>query len=263
MTRDLRVGLARTMGGSGTRRKVIFLPGLGCDRGQFDRLSVILGGRYSTASVDLPGQGESRDIADISPGSEYTFRDLAEVVANDLRANGDVGCVLVGHSTGGAVALQIAAHDAGLLSAAVVIDSNVPVSEDAQRHKLARAERAASDTWHQELMLSMTAAWGDRDTLEEDRRLVLANISRTPERIVRQLWPDVLRIDARDLWRRCQVPALYVRSSRDVDLTVLQSLNPLVEAVDLSDTRCGHWPHVLEPLRVSQIIDDFIMRRRA
>ncbi len=257
---DLSAGLARTAGGSKTGRRVVFLPGLGCERGQFDRLGAILGGTYSTAALDLPGHGESRDIADISPGAEYTLRDVAVVVADDLRANGDRGCVLVGHSAGGAVALHIAAHRAGLISAAVVLDANVPVSASAQQRKLARAERAAGVQWHHELMLAMAAAWGERDTPEGDRRKVLDTISRTPERIVRHLWPDVLRTDARDLWRRCSVPVLYIRSSRDVGLTLLRTLNPLVEAVDLSGTGCGHWPHLLEPQRVSELIDDFVMR---
>ena len=96
--RELNVLLA----GGGDGAPLIFLHGLG---GSQSTWQVVLGDlveQHRVAAIDLPGHGAS----DRSAAADYSIAGIAGAVAEAIGKLGLSQPILVGHSLGGAVALQ-------------------------------------------------------------------------------------------------------------------------------------------------------------
>lgn len=99
------------------QRTVVFLHGAGMDHTVWQQQSRALAhGGYNVAAVDLPGHGESEDL----PGIE-NIADYADWVVGFLNAAGVAKAVLVGHSLGGSIAIDLAARHPGRVEALVLI----------------------------------------------------------------------------------------------------------------------------------------------
>lgn len=68
-----------------------------------------LSGNYRTIALDLPGHGQSSDATD--PRRSYRMGGYADVVSELLSGLGVTRYVLIGHSLGGHVALELLARD--------------------------------------------------------------------------------------------------------------------------------------------------------
>ncbi|MCI2239335.1 alpha/beta hydrolase [Paenibacillus sp. TRM 82003] len=232
---------------------MVLLPGTGCRAVELAAQEAALArsGRRAVP-LDLPGHGAEPPV----PGAA-TLEAVAARVGERVAALAGPGPVdLVGHSTGGVVGLLLAAHRPELLRRLVLVDSNVPVSGEAVAAKRVRAAAVRADGWHEVLVTSMRAAWGER--LPRLREEVVARIAATPEAAVRRLWADVLELDPRPVLRAARVPLLHVRSTRDVDAAGLRALNPRARSADLRPLAAGHWPHLVEPDRVSALLLEFL-----
>ncbi|WP_432547478.1 alpha/beta fold hydrolase [Kineococcus sp. SYSU DK004] len=241
------------------RRRVVLLPGAGCDAGQWAAVAAALAGDHDVEARDLPGHHGAPPL----PGAvslEAVAAHLADSLADGLAggpADGPAGpAVLVGHSTGGVVALVVAARRPELVAGLVLVDSNVPVTADALAAKRARAGRVRSGPWPDVLVTSMRTAWGEREP--QLREEVVAGIAATPEEVLRPLWTDVLKLDPRPLLAVVRAPLLHLRTTRDVDAAALAALNPRARSVDLRHLGAGHWPHLLEPDAVTARLRDFL-----
>lgn len=89
---------------------VLFVHGVGADTAIWSDWRCVLGGRFATAALDLPGHGRSfRPSAPIA----WTFDDIAGLVrraaAETMRAAGTGRIVLIGESVGGTACLAAAA----------------------------------------------------------------------------------------------------------------------------------------------------------
>ncbi|WP_337061615.1 alpha/beta fold hydrolase, partial [Kineococcus sp. G2] len=237
----------------GAGAAVVLLPGVGCRAVEFaaQRAALAAAGRRAVP-LDLPGHGAEPPV----PGTA-TLEAVAERVGDRVAALAGPGAVdLVGHSTGGVVGLLLAVRRPGLLRRLVLVDSNVPVDGAAVDAKRARAAAVRAAGWHEVLVASMRAAWGER--LPGPREEVVARIAATPEAAVRPLWADVLELDPRPVLRAARVPLLHVRSTRDVDAAALRALNPRARSADLRALGAGHWPHLVEPGAVSALLLEFL-----
>ncbi|WP_440070862.1 alpha/beta fold hydrolase [Streptosporangium sp. OZ121] len=230
---------------------VVFLHGVGCARAQFAAQLAGLDRRLWLLSLDLPGHGESPPL----PGGEYGVATVAGAVQADLARRGIDETVLVGHSAGGIAALLIAATCPDLVRGVVVVDSTIALTEPELRANRARSAESNNSDWRRHFMDSMAEAWG---TGEHGRAAVFRTLERTPDHVARSLWHNVLAFEPESLWRGVTVPALYLRSRRDTDLRLLQTLNPLISTVDLRPRCGGHWPHVQCPDAVNQALHRFL-----
>ncbi len=232
---------------------MVLLPGVGCRAVELSaqRDALAAAGRRAVP-LELPGHGDQEPVAGPA-GLDAVAAEVGERVA---RVAGSNAVDLVGHSTGGVVGLALAVRRPGLVRRLVLLDSNVPVTEQAVRAKRARAAAARADGWHEVLVASMRAAWGGRLPLLREE--VVARIAATPAAVVRPLWADVLELDPRPLLRAARVPLLHVRSTRDVDGGRLRALNPLAASADLRALAAGHWPHLVEPAAVNDLLRGFL-----
>ena len=103
--------------GAGADGEVILLVhGYGGDRNSWLFLQEPLAAKYRVYALDLPGHGTSaKDVGDGTLGV------LADAVTGVLDALGAGRAHLVGHSMGGAVALEVAARDPGRIASLTLI----------------------------------------------------------------------------------------------------------------------------------------------
>jgi len=97
---------------------VVFIHGWTASIHWFDRITPLLDGRYRVLRVDLLGHGGSA-----KPRDGYSMEAQADRVAAALERLGVKHALVAGHSTGGEVAIALAARHPKLSRALVVIDS--------------------------------------------------------------------------------------------------------------------------------------------
>jgi pimeloyl-ACP methyl ester carboxylesterase len=117
------------LGGSGPTILLCHATGF-CGRA-YEPLAQVLGDRFHVWAVDMPGHGDSDD----PPGGDFSWRAMVGdvVAATRAIASEPLACV-VGHSMGGAVALQAAAGDPTLFASAYLFEPIiVPPSEATRR----------------------------------------------------------------------------------------------------------------------------------
>ncbi|ONI89588.1 alpha/beta hydrolase [Actinosynnema sp. ALI-1.44] len=82
---------------------IALIHGWGCDRHDFDAITGFLPRHLRVLAVDLAEHGDSRSTREV-----WTMEEFARDVAAVLEAESVGSCVVVGHSLGGAVALETA-----------------------------------------------------------------------------------------------------------------------------------------------------------
>jgi pimeloyl-ACP methyl ester carboxylesterase len=225
---------------------LVLVPGIGCGSEQFSRLRPGLTG-FDVHPLELPGHRGAPALPVVS----------LDAVVDRIAEQVPSGSVVVGHSTGGIVGLVLAVRHPDLVTSLVILDSNLPVTAEALARKVSRADEVRGENWRVVLEDSMRNSWGPREP--ELREEVVAGILATPEAALRPLWFDVLALNPRQALSSLTMPTLYVRSSRDVDLEALSSLNPLITGVDLRERAPGHWPQLTEPGAVLAAVASFLV----
>lgn len=109
--------------GDPTGAPILLLHGFASSSLEFSRLAPLLAGQRSVIAIDLLGFGFSQRVAE--PGSYYSQRGQAALVAATLDAIGIDRVDVVGASYGGAVAGQLALDDAPLVRRIVFLDAQI------------------------------------------------------------------------------------------------------------------------------------------
>jgi pimeloyl-ACP methyl ester carboxylesterase len=121
--RGIRVSvLERISGETASRPAIVLLHGLVAEGATFKRLMQQLPRNRRVLAIDIPGSGYSDRPGDAS------FAGLAGLVGATLRALGVHDSVLLGHSHGGAIALQLATNEPELLRGIVLLCPAHPFS---------------------------------------------------------------------------------------------------------------------------------------
>lgn len=184
---------------------LVFVHGLACHRGfwpaQLDHFSPA----HRVVVVDLRGHGESD-----APEQRYTMRWLADDVAWMCSQLGVERPVVVGHSLGGLVALQLAAACGERIRAAALVDSVLLPS--GQRPEFVQALVAAirSGDGGQALREYYSTFFGPYDDAARRDR-ILDQTRHTPAHVTSSILEESIRSwDDADALRRCRVPLLYL-----------------------------------------------------
>ena len=107
----------------------VLIHGIGMGRSVFGDLSAHLGATADVVEIDLPGYGEAPE-----PRLVLTMERTADLVAACLRTHVRTPVVVVGHSMGSQVALEVAARHPGTVAALVLVGPTVdPAARTAPR----------------------------------------------------------------------------------------------------------------------------------
>ncbi|MEA2512135.1 MAG: hypothetical protein QOJ59_1622 [Thermomicrobiales bacterium] len=113
--------IAALIAGPGDARKIVFIHGLGGSQSTWQIVLGELAERYRVAAIDLPGHGQSDKSAPVS--ADYSVPALAAAVAEALESLKLTPAIVVGHSLGGAVAMQLATEHADAVAGLVLVNS--------------------------------------------------------------------------------------------------------------------------------------------
>ncbi|WP_328610620.1 alpha/beta hydrolase [Amycolatopsis sp. NBC_00345] len=103
VTRPDGTTIRYTVSGPADGPAMTLIHGWGCDRRDFDAIIGFLPGHHRVLAVDLAEHGDSRSTRDV-----WTITEFARDVAAVLEAESVSSSVVVGHSLGGAVAVETA-----------------------------------------------------------------------------------------------------------------------------------------------------------
>jgi pimeloyl-ACP methyl ester carboxylesterase len=107
-----------TLDGSTGKARVLLVPGAGSSvHGYFPQLTTALGTHATVIEVDPPGFEISSDRRWLR------FSDYALGLAQAVRRTGDDPVVVVGHSLGGLIALQLAVQEPSLVAGLLLLDT--------------------------------------------------------------------------------------------------------------------------------------------
>lgn len=102
--------------GTGEDDTFVWLHGWGHTHNSLSRLAQLFSSQGKHYLFDLPGFGKSAKLADGAGTLDY-----ADDLAKELKSITDRPCILVGHSFGGRVAVQMAAHHGEQVKAIILI----------------------------------------------------------------------------------------------------------------------------------------------
>ena len=188
---------------------LVLVHGAGCDHSfmapQFDAF----GGTHQVVSVDLRGHGRSD-----KPQQAYTIPAFADDLAWVLRELALKRPVVVGHSMGGAIGLELAAEQPERLAGLVLLDTAVLPSTEvwAGVRPVIAAFKAPG---YQEAARRFFAEAFFLPTDDAERKAaVLAAMLATPQDVLASAFENIFAWDSAAAAARCRVPILYVASSR-------------------------------------------------
>ncbi|MFS0866511.1 alpha/beta fold hydrolase [Microbacterium sp. 179-B 1A2 NHS] len=183
--------VAESAGDPAARVTFLLVHGIGMGRRVFGDLVSRLAPHGFCIAIDLPGYGEAPE-----PARTPTIERMADIVAAYLRRTDRGPVVLVGHSMGTQVVVEIAVRHPELASHVVLV---APTVDRRARHPLTQFLRLAADVVGE----SPKVIWlGAREYLRAGPNLrgkVRSAFSHRPERV----YPDV------------RVPALVIRGGKD------------------------------------------------
>jgi pimeloyl-ACP methyl ester carboxylesterase len=96
-------------------RKILFIHGAGSNGHTWHRQGEALGKDHSPIALDLPGHGRSAGVEGLS-----TVNDYADFIAAFLDALKIESAVILGHSMGGAIAMDLALRHSGRIEALIL-----------------------------------------------------------------------------------------------------------------------------------------------
>ncbi|GHF79034.1 pimeloyl-ACP methyl ester carboxylesterase [Amycolatopsis bartoniae] len=123
-----------TISGPAEGPTLAFIHGWGCNRRDFDAVIGFLPAHYRVLAIDLAEHGESRSTREV-----WTMEEFARDVAAVLAAEAVVSCAVVGHSLGGAVAVETGRILPEVVSHVIALDalhylSLFPAQDEQQAH---------------------------------------------------------------------------------------------------------------------------------
>lgn len=252
MQRRIRDGVSLAFEESGDGAPpVVLVHGWTCDHTDLAPQFAHFRGRHRTVAVDLRGHGRSD-----KPQQAYSMALFAEDIAWLCAQLGLSRPVVVGHSLGGTVALELAARHPELPGAVVALDAPilVPAATGEMLAPLAEAFYSPEYAAAVQQFLRMTLGPIDDPARAEQ---ILARAAATPRHVITGVWDALLQWDAAAAAAACTVPVLYIDAgSPNWDAGRFKELTP--QLVTGATVGSGHWHELEVPDQVNAMIDRFL-----
>jgi pimeloyl-ACP methyl ester carboxylesterase len=244
----LRLYYERT--GSG-EPELLFVPGWCCDHTAFEPQFDHFARTHAVTSIDLRGCGRSD-----APGEGYEIRDFADDLAELCAAVGIEKPVVVGHSLGGMIGVQLAARYPALPRALVLVDPGpiapLPASVEFFRGFAEQLEGPTGEEIRREYVQDM----GARD--DELADWIVDLMCSVPLPIAAAVIRGVAAWNGREPLALCTVPVLMIRAElgETPDALRLREIKPDLE-VGIT-VGAGHFHQLEVPDQVNAMIERFL-----
>jgi pimeloyl-ACP methyl ester carboxylesterase len=227
----------------------VFVPGWCCDHTFFQPQFDYFKSSHSVISLDLRGCGSSGQ-----PQDGYDIPTLADDVAWLCRHLDLEKPVLVGHSLGGMIGIDLAARYPDLPGAIVAVDPGPidPKPEARGRFEtlLAGLEGTEGETVRRDYIEGLFLPTDDLDR----KRSILAAMCSPPQRIAAEVIRGVIAWNGVEALQRCKVPLLILLSQLGGSNDPSRLL-PLKSDITFGVTvGTGHFNHLDAPEQVTSMI---------
>jgi pimeloyl-ACP methyl ester carboxylesterase len=245
---DVRLHYERT--GSGDP-ELLFVPGWCCDHTAFRPQLDHFARAHAVTALDLRGIGQSD-----APDEGYSIAELADDVAGFCDAVGIEGPVVVGHSLGGMIAVDLAARYPSLPSALVLVDPG-PIDPLPSTVAFFRGFAEELDGPNgEEIRREYVHDMGARD--DELAQWIVEHMCIPSQSVAAAFIRGVSGWNGRDLLARCELPVLLLRTdvADGTDVPRLCKLKPDLE-VGIT-VGAGHFHQLEVPEQVNAMIERFL-----
>jgi pimeloyl-ACP methyl ester carboxylesterase len=231
----------------------VFVHGWTCDHTQFTPQVGHFGRRHRVVAVDLRGHGSSD-----APVQDYTVPGFADDVAWLCEQVGVRHPILVGHSMGGTVVLDVAARYPELPRAVVMLDA-APIVGSSPSAAVA-AEVGAALTGPdgpaaRAALIEHAVSGLHRDPALQAR--IRRDMGAVPDHVARSCVEAMGGWDGEAAARACRVPALHIAADDPInDAAALRALNPCLRTGQT--VGAGHFHHLEVPDQVNAMIERFV-----
>jgi len=235
---------------------VVFVHGIFCNRGYFDKQVEHLAPRHRVLRLDLRGHGESDRPSTVSV--EAFERDVIGV----LEAAAAGPAVLCGHSMAGGVALSVAAARPELVCGVVMLDGVIFFPEAARQGAVDGLLPAlAGDQWLDALRgyLGRLVDPASADVIAR----VMADVGQARREIAASFFTSAFGSDFgpreqhySEALSNLRCPLMYVRAKAPANLQKLQELKPDAMIGQVVDS--GHYLMLSAADQVNAMLDRFL-----
>jgi len=237
--------------GSGSQ-PFLFVHGWTCNHNFFAPQIEYFSRFHRVIAADLCGHGASD-----APQRQYTVPEFADDLAWLCGELGVERAVLVGHSMGGVIALQLAATHPELSAAVCLIDSVVFPSDAFIAQLELLGDQLAGAAYIQTLQLAAGALFIETDDPVRKAH-VLAEMAKTSQHVAVPAFRNhLLDYDASRVARACRVPIAYIAASNLMaDLGQFKQLCP--QLVTAQTIGSGHFSLLEVPEQVNAMLEGFV-----
>jgi pimeloyl-ACP methyl ester carboxylesterase len=215
---------------------------------QFERFR----SRHRVVAVDLRGHGSSD-----KPDQDYTMAGFADDLAWLARELGLHRPVVIGHSMGGVVALDLAARYPDLPAAVVMLDSPAfPPPPLLEKVRAVIAGLKTPDYREVQRQLVRAVSFDPADDPTRQERIV-AHMSSAPQRVMASAFESLFSHDSAAAAVACRVPILFVATAHSfADLARFRQICPGLVTGQVVGS--GHYFTLEVPEQVNPMIERFI-----
>ncbi|MGS0688069.1 alpha/beta fold hydrolase [Nakamurella sp. GG22] len=210
----------------------LFIPGLAGHAAEFDALAQLLSG--PTLCLDPVYTGD------------LSIAGQAQHITEQALAAGFYRFVVVGHSQGGLVALELAVSRPDLVAGVVILDSPIQLPPPLRAALRLFTALLRTPVGPSLLRAFYTATFSEVDN-PRHRHALLDRLARVPHEAARHIVGAAFGYDSATALNSIQVPALYVKANIP---TKLDRLPASVRGCEISGV--GHWVHVHRPRDLSR-----------
>jgi pimeloyl-ACP methyl ester carboxylesterase len=233
------------------RAPLVLVHGWTCFHGHLAPQAAHFSAGRRVVSVDLRGHGQS----DVTP--PFTIEQFAGDVAWLIGELGLDRPVVIGHSMGGNIVVQVAATRPGLVRGVVAIDS--PFSEAGGLDEVTAPLRdALSGPAYEATMTSMISAMFGPSDDPAVAKEIAAVMSTAPQQVAVDAITSVMTWSGADAVRACTVPVLTIAAEAGGfgDVSGLKGEAPML--MTAQTVGAGHFNQVFVADQVNAMIDRFL-----
>jgi pimeloyl-ACP methyl ester carboxylesterase len=231
---------------------MLFVHGWGCDHTALAPQAEYFSRSHRVVSVDLRGHGRSD-----APQQDYTMSGFADDLAWLCAELGLTKPIVVGHSMGGSVALELAARYPEIPASIVLIDSVILPNRsflDTLQPVVDGLQGPDYQAVYQEALLSLCLTTDD----ELRKAQLIASLPKAPQHVLRSAFANhVTDYDVTPAAACCRVPVAYIGAANSMaDLIQFRNLTPhLLTAQTLGS---GHFSPLFVPDQINAMLSTFV-----